>query len=425
MKKITFEVTQKNISMNALLKEVNKISCRLQLDIKNGFVTAEDVDDTMIDTVIELIENYFTVVDISLDNIVESDDILSTVESVIEESEQVETVLEPEAVVKTVNPQSEKDLIIERVKFENAYIAGLMNKFLRTAYWAMYKKKISEREIGRFIYTSMAEISMRYNEKKSIAFSIGDVVDCNYGTHLEGEVEGGHTSAIVCNIFGDGLVYVVPITKTKENLKSHSYLPFTIPNDIIYDKRNYVGGTVLLDKGKYVREVRFNEVIGKTNPEFFAKILNQLASSTFDFTEIIADTTVANGKEAEISEKPLTNKKTSGAEKAFLEAVGFAFDKLDPSKKIEEQLDSFLTDIGMTSEEMVKQSFVIACNIKKITYENVILELHKIYPKIVEENIKAILKENFKKWLEQSKLAEKCPRMSFMSVLKMFAKRFI
>ena len=110
----------------------------------------------------------------------------------------------------------------------------------------------------------------------------------------------------------------------------------------------------------------------------------------------------------------------------MLEALGYAFDKLNSSKKVEEQIDSFLTDIGMsTSEKIVRQSFVIACDIKKITYENVILELYNMYPNLDKDMLMASLKENFKKWLEQyPELAKKCPKLSFMAVLKVFAKRF-
>lgn len=46
-------------------------------------------------------------------------------------------------------------------------------------------------------------------------------------------------------------------------------------------------------------------------------------------------------------------------------------------------------------------------------------------PEVNEDVIKATLKENFKKWLEQyPELAKKCPKMSLMSVLKVFAKKF-
>lgn len=467
MKRLTFKVsTPKEGSVIALIKEVNKISCRLQLDIENGFVTVENINDSLIDTVIELIDNYYTLLGVDIDNSVESNITVPAVEEATGVSSQTEATSEPESTVKTLEPQSEDDLIIKKVEFENEYVEQLVNKFLRTAYWAMFKMNIPEKEIGYFILNSISEISMRYNMKDTIPFSIGDVVDCNYGVHLAGEINGGHVSAIVCNISYTGMAYLVPITKEQKKLASHSYLTFTVPNDITYDTRNYVDGTALLDKGKYVRPERFYEVIGKTSPEFFAKVLYQLAT-TFDFTDAIAETKIkpdnceiatdetataekteattveAFDKEEQPTTKTVTSekvpestttkvatkpasKKTSDAENALLEAVGSAFDKLNSSKKVEEQIDSFLTDIGMsTSEKIVRQSFVIACDIKKITYENVILELHNIYPNVNEDILKASLKENFKKWLKQyPELAKKCPKLSFMSVLKVFAKRF-
>ena len=49
-----------------------------------------------------------------------------------------------------------------------------------------------------------------------------------------------------------------------------------------------------------------------------------------------------------------------------------------------------------------------------------------MYPTVNEDIIKASLKESFKKWLEQyPELAEKCPKLSLMSVLKAFAKRLV
>ena len=467
MKKLTFKVsTPKEGSVIALIKEVNKISCRLHLDIENGFVTVENVNDSLIDTVIELIDNYYTLLGVNIDNSVENNATVPAVEEATEVSSPTEATSELESTVKTLMPQSEDDLIIKKVEFENEYVEQLINKFLRTAYWAMFKMNIPEKEIGYSILTSISEISMRYNMKDTIPFSIGDVVDCNYGVHLAGEINGGHVCAIVCNISDTGMAYLVPITRKQEDLASHSYLTFTVPNDITYDTRNYVDGIAVLDKGKYVRPERFQELIGKTSPEFFAKVLSQLAT-TFDFTDTIAEikikpdnceittdeNTTAKKTEAvtvktfdeeeqptiktvtseKIAESTTTkvaikpaSKNTSNVENALLEALGYAFDKLNSSKKVEEQIDSFLTDIGMsTSEKIVRQSFVIACDIKKITYENVILELYNMYPNLDKDMLMASLKENFKKWLEQyPELAKKCPKLSFMAVLKVFAKRF-
>lgn len=438
MKKLTFKVsTKKEGNIVALIKAIDKINCRIQLDIENGFVTVENVNDTMIDTVIELINNNYILLGVDIDNNVDSDVNVPAVEETTAVSTKSESASLQKPTINNIEPQSEDDLIIKKVEFENKYVEQLINKLLRTVYWAMFTMKVSEKDIERYIYTSISEISMRYNNKPIVPCSIGDVVDCNYGEHIPGEINGGHVGAIVCNITNEKMVYLIPITKVTENIVSRSYLTVNVPDDITYSEKRYTGGTALLDKSKYVRSERINEVIGKTSPEFFAKVLYKLAT-TFDFTgtnliEEQQDTEKAITEKTSFEEvykntetKP-KGKNTSNAQNALLDAIGFALDKLDSSKKPEEQVDSFLTDIGMPiNEEMVRQSFVIACDIKKITYENVILELHNMNPKVKENIIMVTLKENFKKWLEQyPELAKKCPKISFMSVLKIFAKRLL
>lgn len=487
MKKITFKVsTKKEGSVVSLIKEVNKISCRIQIDLENGFVAVENVADTIIDSVIELIDQYYTISSVNIDNTSDESTSVETSQSVtvVDEPKSeaaVEETAEPENKPTVVGPQSEDDLIIQKVEFENEYVEDLINRFMRTAYWAMYRMNVPEKEIGDFIWTSINEISMRYNKKGSIEYSVGDIVDCNYGIHLAGEINGGHVSAIVCNITNGGMAYLVPITKVRENLTSLSYLTFDVPDDVVYNNDYYTGGTALLDKGRYLRAERFHEVIGKVTPEFFAKVLDQL-STTFDFTgnivmtdddtetdfdnEVVevaetedetavveTDVAVAEEKVETTSEEDATEgddtesnpvdadnsdvtttepkpkkvaKKVGGEESALLNVIGNSLEKLDRTKTVEEQVETFLTDIGMeTTERMVTQSFVIACDIKKINYENVILELHNMFPKVKEDIIKSILKENFKKWLDlHPELVESCPKISLMAVLKVFAKRF-
>lgn len=489
MKKITFKVSSnKDSSVVSLIKEVNKISCRIFIDIENGFVAVENVNDSMIEDVIELVDNYYTILNVDIDNIFEEVTEESAmpvateaVAEVVEEQKKAETddvVAEKQS--KVLEPQSEDDLIIKKVKFKNEYVENRINSFLKTAYWALYNRRATEKDIGNFILTCMSEISMRYSPKPIIEFAVGDIVDVNYGSHLSGEIQGGHVSAIVCNILNNNMAYVVPLTKVRTDITSQSYLFMDTPHDATYDNEFYKGGTVLIDKGKYVRTERFNSVIGKTAPEFFKKMLYQLAS-TFDFTECLAETvednrpffegeipdevvetpveteeiayeaveTPVETEEAtdEVVETPVevegatdevvktpakevvksktTAKKVGGEESALLEVVGFAFDKLNSSKKVEEQVEPFLTDIGMTTtERMVTQAFIVACDIKKINYENVILGLHETFPKVKEEIIKNVLKEAFKNWLNKyPTLAEKCPRISLMAVLKVFAKR--
>lgn len=480
MKKITFKVsTKKEGSVVSLIKEVNKISCRIQIDLENGFVTAENVEDTMIDSIIELIDQYYTIWSVNIDNTSDESTSIETSQSdIVTDELEDDSKAEAEKTAKlenkptVVGPQSEEDLIIQKVEFENEYVENLINRFMRTAYWAMYRMYVPEKEIGNFIWTSINEISMRYNNKGCIEYFVGDIVDCNYGMHLPGEINGGHVFAIVCNVTDNGKAYLVPITKVRENLTSLSYLTFDVPEDVIYDSEHYTGGTVLLDEGRYLRAERFHAVIGKTTPEFFTKVLNQL-STTFDFTgntiindddievdsgndvvkgietetamvEETADTTSedttteiddteSSSENADDSEVIMSEpkpkkamKKVGGWEAALLNVIGDSLEKLDRTKTVEEQVETFLTDIGMaTTERMVTQSFVIACDIKKINYENVILELHNMFPKVKEDIIKSILKENFKKWLdEHPELVESCPKISLMAVLKVFAKRF-
>lgn len=455
MKKITFKVsTQKEGSVVSLIKEVNKISCRIYLDIENGYVTVENVNDTMIDAVIELVDNYYAILGVDIDNTFEEATVVQVEPVGVESSasttaDAVEETTEVVAKKQTtvLEPQSEDDLIIKKVEFENEYVEGLINKFLRTAAWAMFKMNVPEKEIGDFIYTSINEISMRYNKKDCIEFWVGDVVDCNYGVHLNGEINGGHVPAIVCNISASGMAYLVPITKRENDNHSHSSLSFNTPAEVVYDGGYWWGGTALLDKAKYVRTERFNGVIGKVTPAFFEKLLYQLAS-TFDFTGCITETVedgsnlpftmgeatdevvetpiAADDADTKVTKSKTPAKKVGGEEAALLEAIGFAFDKLDISKKVDEQIESFLTDIGMiTTERMVTQSFIIACDIKKIKYENVILKLHEQFPKVREKIIGNILKEAFKNWLEKyPTLTEKFPKISFMALLKVFAKKF-
>lgn len=277
MKKLTFKVSsQKDGSFISLIKEVDKISCRISFDFENGFVSVENVNDIMIDSVIELVDNYYTIVGVDIDNTLEnstensiaaiSTESISDVPSNTVETD--ETVIETEPT--NLEPQTEDDLIIKKFEFQNDYLEELINKYVRTISWAMFKMNISEKEVADYIYTAMKEISMRYNKKECIDFSIGDIVDCSYGVHLPGEINGGHVAAIVCDISYDSMAYLVPITKLQTDITSHSYLTFNTPKDIVYENDYYKkGGTALLDKGKYVRAERFNAVIGKTTPAFF------------------------------------------------------------------------------------------------------------------------------------------------------------
>lgn len=96
----------------------------------------------------------------------------------------------------------------------------------------------------------MFKISTRFWPKPIIEFAVGDIVDVNYGAHLPSEISGGHVHSIVCHIFDDNMVYVVPITKLRNNVLATSYLFIDAPQDVTYFNKSYKGGTVLVNKGK-------------------------------------------------------------------------------------------------------------------------------------------------------------------------------
>src|SRR5699024_7610341 len=163
-------------NISGLIKAINKIACQLKLDIENGFVVAENIDESTIDVVIDLINNYYTLLGIDIDNSVENDVNVANDDEKVAVSTQKESVSTP----KRLEPQSEDDLIIRKVEFKNEYIEQLINKLLRTISWAMFKNNATGNEISHFIFSTISEISMNYNNTACIPVSIGDVVDCNY-----------------------------------------------------------------------------------------------------------------------------------------------------------------------------------------------------------------------------------------------------
>ena len=458
MKKLTFKVSmQKGTKITSIIKEINKISCRINFDMENSTITVQDVNDNEIDNVIDFVDKYYAILKVDIDNIIEVTDKkeeISDEPAIEEETVEVETKIVEEKTEEAVpkkepevlEPQSADDLIIKKVEFENKYVENLLNKFLRTAYWAMYKQNAFEKEVGNYIYTCMTELSLRYNksEWKNVPASIGDIVECNYGTHLPGEINGPYVHGIVCDISDTGRVYIVPINKPElESVASKSYLNFSVPEDAEYKSDIHTGGVAILDKGKYIHSARMNSILGKTSENFFKKLLDKLLY-TFDFrsyddiledeteeiTEIFRESKETSDESVEASEEIIQeetpNKKLS-EEAALLEIalVKNALDKVDSDEAVLCQAEKFIREIGLAVKMPVVKAFECACYIKTITYSSVIQKLQETMPNAKAGAIKQTLQQYFKDWLEsQPDLAEKCPRISIISLIKVFAKKF-
>ena len=470
---LKLKITQKEgTNMSSLVKQMCALKCRIKVDAQEGDLSIVGMDDNSIENVIDSIDEAFNIVGV---------DIVPTVEV-------------PEPVV------TEESLEIAKIEFSNVEVEEQVNKLMRIIYWAMYSSKAHSRDICQYLMATGTEIAMKYNPREVPKFSVGDVVVCNYGNHLSGEISGGHVHAIVCDVDEEGMIYAAPITKAKLDGDLQKYLPFEAKVDVDYTVSRYTGGTVLLKKGGYIRPERIQDVVGTARPEFFNKLL-AILPTTIQFShddyaeklsekygdvdnddnmlfdglgeipgeetsgesvseapaeetsgesttetpveegsgESTAETPVeeSSGESTEESptsdsstedvneDKPSNNTKKPSAEDYVAELLASSLASLDKSKPVVEQIDMFLNGIGFqTNEKIIKQSFVAACEVKKVGYESIILELRNVYPKIREEIIKATMREEFKKWLTMYPEAkEKYPKISFMVLLKVFAKK--
>ena len=375
MKKIIFKVnSQKDISIASLMKEVNKVSCRILFNLTEGLVTVENVDTTKIDYIIDLINKYYSILSVDIDN---TDSLQDTdIQNLYSENMHI-------------NPTSSTNNVI----IENEHIESLVGTLSKTLNWALSKGNATEKDLGCFILSCISEISLAYNSINCIEFKVGDIVDCNYGTHLPGEINGVHVPSIVCNILSNGMAYLVPITQSVFSTNSNSILYFKNNENIIFDESGYAEGTVLLYKAKYLRPERFHKVIGRVTPDFLKTILNKLPL-VFNFTNYLSNsscTNFATPKSHNTFDNSNVSKKNNNVtisrqasnriglnETALLKAIGPALDKLDIDKSVESQLDDFLSEIGMSStSKFVKQSFIIACKIDNTILILIILILLK------------------------------------------------
>jgi len=296
MKQITFNVgSPKMASANILLiKDVHRLGSRIYFKPQTNSITIKNVENNMVESVTKLVSDYY---------IFTSSYVLDEAKLVEEEPSSSNAILASKKFSdldkdnsfelkkeesETEYSLDEHDFSSMKIAYQKEYIQVIISKIMRTAYWAMFKKNVHERDIANLLYSCLNEMSLCYSPSDDTAeFEIGDVVECNYGYHLQGEINGSRVHSIICDVKGD-MAYVVPIVKADAYLEtsySFSCLPFTSPEDIQYENELFKGGIVLLNGGKYVRIERFKSLLGKTSPAFFEKVLEQLATQTFDFRQ--------------------------------------------------------------------------------------------------------------------------------------------
>ena len=461
--KIAFSISSPVVgAIPKLITEVSSFKCRVQVDLNNGTVVASDVDPLRIENVIEVVENCFEITGVDIDT---TDVVFEVEKPAVEEKTKTESKVDKTTALEAGTAD---DLSLKKIQFQNKYVKKQMNKLLKIIYWMMYKENVSAGEIVKHLITTGTEIAMRFNPKPSISVNVGDIVDCQYGTHLDSEISGGHVHALVCNIVNN-IVFVIPITK--QIIEGRFYLPFSGEKDVVYTEPDkYNEGTLLLDRGSYVGIERLHEVVGKAHPEFFDEVIEILpeaywfegltsTDTSYDEEAVedfepedttTADTVVDNETGVEsISEdvenvsesvtitestetEPLSDTATKDfskfekVEDALAELIGESVQTLDKNSDLEPQLDDFLTTIGISNEILIKQAFLAACKVKKVKFESILIELKNQNPDKKEREIQQALKDAFKTWISTNypTIIEQFPNMSFISLLKFFVKRY-
>ena len=297
----------------------------------------------------------------------------------------------------------------------------------------------AEEEIGKHIMSATFTIQMNYNPPPIVPFSIGDVVHCNYGSGIAGEIQGGYVASIVCNIDANNQIYLIPLVKRVTSLNPKAHIAFECPKDIVHIAKysSRPGGVVLINKARYVRAERIVEVIGQTTPEFFERVLKQLPT-TFDFSanitgcenlvqasetsqsveETICDTVVEEIVSNVDTHKefcPIAPKEISAREELLNTLIGNHLDQLNSHEEYMVQINRFIKNIGMDSkDEMLVSAFHIGYEAEKaICYDDII-------PIIAEKHhhsksfVKSSLRESFDKWLLASHQNSRTAHQDFL-----------
>ena len=452
--RLTLRVTPKaNVSMAKLIAEMCSLNLNCMIDMADREIVFEKAaDDIVVSTVIEAVEEAFDITKATID--AETSDIETVEPTESEAKEKEKTEPESELISDETTEQTGLDLkgeseekddleandaeisgdSVQFVKFCNKEIEEQINNLLRTIYGVVKYKGADDKDICKFIMTTKYEILSKYAPQR-VYFHVGDIVDCNFGQHLSGEISGGHIHALIAYVDEETL-YAIPITKITPKSEAKRYLPFTVNDGVkMYDSPDYKGGTLLLCKGGFINAQRIRGVIGNVTEEFLDKILKALpASVDFYNASDISELTCEGEEKIKSSEKyPDSSKDTKTKKITKFEylmqnanmARGVkAVENLAVESSIETKAEVFLDYIGFPKDEerIAINAFAAASNVKKITWSEVLGEVRKTYD-VRRINIKDCLQTMFNKWAENNTAIKKdYPNMAVTEIMKFFVK---
>lgn len=280
---LVFDVSKVDLrQLPKLIAEASKIKCRIEVDFEKSTVNANPSNSEDIDQVIDIVSRFFEIKKV---NIISDDNVNCSAPNLLAKGGSI------------LDENSEEKSLEKPIPFYEPSIRESLNSLAKAAFWSLKVKNADSAIICNFINSAKMEISRNYGDMGTKEFSVGDLVDVDYGEHVAGEISGSHVPAIVVGTL-DSRVYLVPI---EEETLSATDLSLVVKfgKDVVCnqtDKDIDTERRALLDMGSYVSSKRVNSVLGRCTEEFFSKLIEVLPEA-FCFNDIAKDNAIATDTE--------------------------------------------------------------------------------------------------------------------------------
>lgn len=444
--KLRLEVSlREGFNNSVFLKRMSEFGAEVDFDTKQGSLEVSKFQISDIDEVIAYLRSTF---------IVRRMELIPSGNNEIPSSKETKAVEAEESL-------NQQQTELPKAEFSHKLIEERMNKFLQVAGMAINKNNAEAKAIASFLSTAICELAMMYHPRPLVDIKVGDIVTCNYGYHMPGEVSGRYVHSIVCS-FDETTVYVLPITKDSWNDGGVKYLQFYSVYDATYTDpfcKDYAGGSVLLQQGRRVRRERISGVVGYIHSHFLSELLHILPA-TLCFADELAEIEVEEPlleDDIDISnleipdlpsldedfDEPIEVEKTetevevvvprSMKNNAFETAVYKKFAKglseLGEEKPLEDNIRIFCDALGLPNNsvqlEAAFKATMTQCRIMRITNSSIVNSIFPIGFLMTKPAIGNYLNTTFKKWLDANpELKENAPKngFSFSALFRFFYK---
>ncbi|MBQ8300178.1 MAG: hypothetical protein IJX99_10105 [Clostridia bacterium] len=421
------------------LKRMNAFNAQVELDSKKGILQVSNLDASEFDEIVEYIKGTFKV---------------RRVEMIPDERKEPSTVkvMSEDAMEKNSKPQQ---IEFPRAEFSHKLIEERVNKFLQVAGMAINRNNAEAKSIASFISTAICELAMMYHPHPLVDIKVGDIVTCNYGYHMPGEVSGRYVHSVVCAI-DDSLAYVVPITKDARDDGGVKFLSFYSVYDVTYTDpmcKDYAGGSMLLQHGRWLCRERISGVVGYAHPRFMSEILRILPGTLyfaydgyeqveedvsaddepddFDITEMeIPELPFLDDESPEVEAKEVAVEevdvpkclKNSSLETALYKKFTEGLSRMTKDMSLDYNINFFCEALGLPADEgLLRAALKIVADMEKVSQISIKAIVSKF--SLFHETLEQQLQEIWKGWLaKHPEIKEEYPHASFSSICRFFFK---